>query len=220
MISGALTIRSVAVAAAGAAALIGVLLASAPFVRIVDNALHDGMVSTISPWTAPPDNIVLVTVSEETVSKFAYRSPINRKFLADVLSAILAAGPKAVGLDILFDQRTEPANDDELRRVLVEAKHPVVVAYASAVNGLTDNQSRYLEEFTRGLLLGAVDLAKSPVDGTVRALSTGLEHNGTRIPGFATRIARSAGIVTPESGAKPIPMTYYRTADGTSHAFK
>ncbi len=213
-------IQSIAVAAAGVAALIGVFLASAPFVRIVDNALHDGMLTSISPWTKPRDDIVLVTVNEGTLSKFAYRSPVDRKLLADTLSAVLAGGPKAVGLDILFDQPTEPKKDNSLRRVLVGARHPVVIAHAGASNGLTERQTRYLAGFSQGLLTGAVDLGTSPVDGTVRTLISGLKRNGAWLPGFATRVAMTAGIDPPEPKSGVIPMTYYRTKSGAPHAFK
>ena len=220
MISDPLKIRSIAVSAAGVAALVGILLASAPFLRIVDNALRDGMVSTISPWTQPPADIVLVTITEDTLARFAYRSPVDREFLADVLVAILAAGPAAVGLDFLFDQPTEQTKDDKLLQVLAKADRPVIVAHAGVESGLTDKQVRYLAHFTNGLLPGSVDLPQSPVDGTVRGLSTGLEHNDGKIPGFAARIAATAGVVTPRVGSPPLPMTYYRTSGGAPYAFK
>ncbi len=46
---------------------------------------------------------------EETLSAFPYRSPIDRAFLASVIDALARSGVAAVGLDVVLDRPTEPA---------------------------------------------------------------------------------------------------------------
>ncbi|MCB1456905.1 MAG: CHASE2 domain-containing protein, partial [Nitratireductor sp.] len=88
--------------------------------RPVENLLSDLLSSTSSPFVGKPDGVVVVAIGEETLKQFPYRSPIDREFLAGVVAAVAKARPKAIGIDILFDQATEPAKDGELARVIAE----------------------------------------------------------------------------------------------------
>ena len=193
-----------------------VLAVSLPFVRLADNALRDLLITTISPWTSPPRDIVTVAITEDTLKAFPYRSPIDRAFLAKILTKILAAGPRAVGIDILFDQPTEPAKDEALRAVLKSATRPVIIAYADAVNGLGPHQTAYLAHYSEGLATGAVDFAKDRGDGTVRNLLPGHDHGGQWHPSLVAAMAASQGIAVPRHA---LPMTYYRGAGGEPYAF-
>ncbi len=196
--------------------LIVILAVSLPFVRLADNALRDFLLTTASPWTTPPKDIVIVAITEDTLKDFAYRSPIDRGFLARILTKILAAGPKVVGLDILFDQATEPAKDEALRAVLKSAPHPVIIAYADAANGLTSHQSAYLAHFSEGLATGAVDIAKDRADGTVRNFLPGHDHGDQWHPSLVAAMAATQAIPVPRQA---LPMTYYRRPGGEPYAF-
>ena len=212
--------RAAGILIAGLVLVAGLVLASAPFVRLINNGLGDVIVTTISPWTKPPGNIVLVTIGENTLAKFPYRSPVDRKFLAEMISTLLAARPKAIGIDILFDQPSEPAKDEMLRAVLAGASVPVIVARAGAANGLTGAQIKYLSAFSANLQSGSVDLAKSGVDGTVRMLSLGNGRSGVWVPGFASLMAAVQGIKLADPDTPLVPMVYYRTANGEPFRFK
>jgi adenylate cyclase len=75
-----------------------------------------------------PD-IVLIYVSRSTLDGppyYPYVSPIDRKLLADLVSAVDGAGPRAIGFDFILDRLTVPDKDALLRDVLRHAKAPLV----------------------------------------------------------------------------------------------
>ncbi len=208
--------RSNAARAAAALALVAVLAISLPFIRLADNAARDLMLTTISPWTSPPSDIVMVAVTEDTLGAYPYRSPIDRGLLATVISRVLAAGPRAVGIDILFDQPTEPAKDAALRAVLKSASVPLFIATADATNGLTAAQTGYLKRFSTGLGTGSADLIKDRGDGTVRTISPGQYRDGSWRPSLVATMAASQAIVVPST---PMPMTYFHSDKGDPFVF-
>ena len=69
-----------------------------------------------------------------------------------------AAGARAIGVDVLFDQRTEPDKDDRLRRAILGAKAPVIVGWAGREGGLTDRQLEFQSAFTAGMSTGHVHI--------------------------------------------------------------
>ena len=56
-------------------------------------------------------------------------------------SSLFPKAVRAIGIDILFDQATEPAKDAELQRTLRELSVPLVVARVDAGIGLSDSQT-------------------------------------------------------------------------------
>jgi adenylate cyclase len=82
-------------------------------------------------WSKHPETqhkrIALVYVTEKTLEPYPYLSPTNRLLLADIVKAVDAAGPAAIGLDFIIDRKTEPANDDSLVAAVRNAKAPVVL---------------------------------------------------------------------------------------------
>jgi adenylate cyclase len=184
--------------------------------RPVENYIRDLMMSSISPFVSPPDEIVLVTVNETTLAEFSYRSPIDRAFLASLISHIVEAGPKAIGVDILFDQPTEQHKDIRLERALQNIDVPVVLASAGPEDGLSDKQLAYLNAFAPDLARGLATLARDPLDGVVRELFTGRETDTGFVPGFAAALAKSAGI-EPQQTRRA--MVYYHGADSQGFNF-
>jgi CHASE2 domain-containing sensor protein len=71
--------------------------------------------------------IALIYVSEKTLESHAYLSPTDRQLLADLIKAVDAAGPAAIGFDFVIDRPTEPAKDAALLAALRDAKTPVVL---------------------------------------------------------------------------------------------
>jgi adenylate cyclase len=61
-------------------------------------------------------SIVLVYVSDATLDRLPYVSPIDRKLLAELIQAIDQAGAKLIGLDIILDHHTEAIKDELLRQ--------------------------------------------------------------------------------------------------------
>jgi adenylate cyclase len=201
----------------------------AVFARPVENFVHDLKMSTVSPWTDPPRDIVLVTVTEDTLKQFAYRSPIDRGFLAALVTKIAAAKPKAIGIDILFDQATEPEKDAALKAALIEAVDkqgvPIILAEADKSDGLSDKQSAYLDAFSSGIGRGLVTLLRDPLDGVVRRMFLGRQTDEGWKTGFVAALAEAGGGVAGnqatggENGQGSRDLVYYRQGNAVPFAF-
>ena len=220
-----LSLRGV-VAAILAAAF--VLVATLIAVRPLENLSRDLMVSALSPFTAEPSDIVLVTVTEDTLAKFPYRSPIDRAFLAGLIARIDAGGPRAIGIDLLFDQATEPEKDAALARALEIAKSPVVIAAAELADGLSQKQAQYFAGFAPSARRGLAVLRRDPGDGVVRRRFGGRNEAGAWRPGFAAAIAQAAGIANNRANDRANDraedrgeglLVYYRTQEAAPFAF-
>jgi adenylate cyclase len=71
----------------------------------------------------------MVVYTDETLEALAKRSPLDRKMLADALTAIDAMNPKAIGIDILIDQ--PQAEDPILAEAMRRLRTPTFLAFAS-----------------------------------------------------------------------------------------
>ena len=94
-----------------------------------ERALYDMRVILTAPKVDQDPRIALVVFTDETLKRVEKRSPLDRKTLADALTAIDAMNPKAIGIDILIDQtqREDPILIDAFRKM----KTPTYLAYAS-----------------------------------------------------------------------------------------
>src|SRR5579883_634499 len=146
-----------------------------------------------APVQPRSDRIIIIGITEETLARLPYRSPIDRAFLAHLVAALAAAQPQAIGLDILFDRPTEPAKDLELRNVLESVPVPLVAAMEQ--NPQESAEQRKFAEASLGVRrLAAVGLLVDPLDGTVRDY---LPYGPTGEPGFATVLGETAGVAAP-----------------------
>jgi hypothetical protein len=66
-------------------------------------------------YRAPTQNprIAIVAINDSTLKDYS-SSPIDRGLLAKVITAIDTAGAKAIGIDVFFLKKTEPAKDAAL----------------------------------------------------------------------------------------------------------
>lgn len=182
----------------------------------LENILRDVMMVSISPFTHAPPDIVVVSITEQTLANFPYRSPLDRGFLADIIARIETAHPRVIGIDLLFDQATELQKDARLETVIETASVPVVIAWASRTDGLTQRQSDYLNAFAPSAKRGLAALSHDNLDGVVRGAFPGREAEGGWTPSFAAAIAASTGI---SRGHWPEEMVYYRTANSLPFNF-
>ncbi len=164
-----------------------------PFLTVFENWADDLRTGLLSEPLSQDGNIVVLAITEQTLAldALAVRSPIDRDWLAKQLQAVIDAEALAVGIDILFDQATEPARDDRLRTVLAESDIPVVTAWASGKHGLSPAQTEYLGAFTANNPQGSIVLRLDPHDGIARHVAGG---NDEGVPAFSRRLAAAAGI--------------------------
>ncbi|WP_417766946.1 CHASE2 domain-containing protein [Stappia sp.] len=160
---------------------------------------------------APPEavasRIAVVVVTEETLAAFPYRSPIDRGFLAALIDRLDAAGVRAVGIDILVDQPSDPAKDAAFFAAMDRARAPITLALATSADGLTERQGAYIERHVLPRRHGLIALGRDEIDGVVRHLPKPGDNGGTRHPTFATSIAGAAGI-TPDNTAGSSRILY------------
>ena len=85
----------------------------APLAR-VNQFLQDWEITSSFAATAPQDpDIVVVAIDEDTLRQFPYRSPVDRKYVADLIRALEKHGPKVIGLDLCS---TSPPNPTRTMR--------------------------------------------------------------------------------------------------------
>ena len=197
-------------AAAGAAAPRGF-----PPAVLVEDWLADVRLASLVPVEPLREDIVILGVGEDTMAQeeMRYRSPINRALVAQWVEAADAAGARAIGIDILFDQRTDPELDGQLRRAILGAKAPVVVGWASAEGGLTEGQLAYQSDFTAAMSTGHVHIGEDAF-GTVRWIEPPIEDAGVvRLP-LVAALAEAHGVAPP---AERLEIAYRGpTPKGTS----
>ena len=175
--------------------------------QALDNRLADMRIADLSAPEPQHPDIVVVTVTEDTLATLEYRSPLDRGFLAGVLMALEARGVKAIGLDILFDQPTDPAKDRTMRAALTGLEVPVIAAWADKRDGLTEKQQTYLTAFLDSATRGYAGLRPDSRDGTIRWADADAGADGVETAGLAAAVARAVGAEAP----KGVMALAYRT---------
>ena len=177
--------------------------------------LEDFRVANFSPGVSQNDDIVVLTITEETLATFKYRSPVQRKFLADLLELLDPLQAKAVGLDLIFDQPTDPGEDARLQETMRALKTPLVVAIGDERAGFTAAQLNFQSTYLSGISKGLANLPKE--DGIVRSSFDGRLVDGEMTSGFAYRLAEASGTEPPPGRWR---LTYSGTTDDGSPVFR
>jgi adenylate cyclase len=101
----------------------------------------DLLTAYLSPAAKSQDRrIALVKISEDSLQ--GYLSPIDRDFLGRLIGRIDSAGPRAIGIDLIFDRPTETEKDGALIDTIRDAKAPVVIS-ALYVDSLAPGQRSF-----------------------------------------------------------------------------
>ena len=169
-----------------------------PFVAAAEAWLSDARVALLTPAPATQHaDIAVLSITEDTLASFPYRSPIDRGFLVELLAQLEQAGVRAVGFDILFDQKTEEEKDTALAKAILDFPAPVVIAWADETAGLTGAQQDYLGRFlaASGAEAGFVNLLMDG-DGVVRRQVTVVPSSD--LSSFTVALAKAAGAEAPQ----------------------
>lgn len=149
--------------------------------------------SAPSPPPQTLSRIVVVMVTEDALATFPYRSPIDREFLAGLIERLDQAGASAIGIDILLDQPSLLQKDRALFSAIDEASMPVVLAYATAADGLTERQTAFSARNVATRRHGLIALPRDEIDGVVRHVPLARADRGERLSTFASVLAGEAG---------------------------
>ncbi len=148
---------------------------SLPLAGDAERGLYDLRFQT-NARTAPglDERITLVVYNDDTLEGLGKRSPLDRRTLARALAALDRLGARAIGIDILIDQRQD--EDEELIRAFRTMRTPTYLAFAShAANPQQMEvwQEAFLRElFTRvgqgRLRPASIKLEPDTEDGAIR----------------------------------------------------
>lgn len=188
-----------------------------PLFHAAEVRLADLRVALLSKPEPQHPDIVIVAVTEDTLAGLAYRSPLDRAFLAGLVNHLDAVGARAIGVDLLFDQPTEPAKDAALREAFTAARAPLVLAFADTQDQLTERQQAHLQAFTQDFARGYVTLVTDPAHGVVRWIYPGRAFEGAWLPGFPSAIAQLLGAEPP---AELTPLAYRMPPDEATPPFR
>jgi adenylate cyclase len=160
-------------------------------------------------------DVCLVLISEDTLSEYPARSPVDRGLLGDLVRAVDNAGPRVIGLDFIFDWKTP--EDDGLLTAIHEARRPVVL-------GAIDDRDkhrldwRFYEAHRRSIEIQKNFLAEA-IRGTNGGVTIGhlfLEQKGGRLALGDSAVRRVASNNT----GSPYPLSFSQlvvNADGAQH---
>lgn len=197
----------VAVLAAAAAVL---AVQALPPLTAAQRLTEDWAVARLAPARPQHGRVVVIAITEETLARLPYRSPLDRTMLAELVGGLRAKGAAAIGLDVLFDQPSEPAKDRALHDALTAPGAPVAVLAAGAPAELTQRQHVFHGQFLAGLLSGHGHLARDRLDGVVRRHLPWLDGK-LSLPAV---LAAAAGQVP--AALVPQTIDWLRPADGRS----
>jgi len=119
-----------------------------PLTNAAERAFYDMRSYYSADIVEPDDRVVAIVFYDETLYQLEKRSPLPRDVIASALRTLDQMNPKAIGIDILFDQ--PQAEDGELIDALRGMQTPVSVAYANIETNQDDigkQQQEYLEAF-------------------------------------------------------------------------
>jgi adenylate cyclase len=162
----------------------------------VEAFTQDVRVANLSAPSAPEPGIVIVAITERTLDGFAYRSPIDRRFLARLLESIAAQHPKAIGIDVLFDRPSDARSDRVLRETLSRHGASIVLAAPSQDGAALRPESRaFWRSYSAAAPSGDGALILSRRDRTVRSQIPAAADGAPN--SFAAMLAARAGARLP-----------------------
>ncbi|MEO5376204.1 MAG: ATP-binding protein [Magnetococcus sp. DMHC-6] len=191
-----------------------------PFLSLMGNWMIDFRVASLSPPQPQNKEIVVVTITDETLRQFPYRFPVDRAFLTALLNDLEKKEVRAIFLNLLIDQPSEASKDAALKEIIWSLKIPLVVSYGLDHSGrqLSRAQSDYLENFVPPNTRGLANFIRDPLDGNVRWIYPGqYQPNGVFIPGATLAIAAKSGHhITP---GDPIPIAWHGSPNAETSPF-
>ncbi|HEY1709269.1 MAG TPA: CHASE2 domain-containing protein [Rhizomicrobium sp.] len=162
----------------------------------LDTLVGDYQTAILSPLEPQDPKIVIAAVNEDTLAQFPYRSPIDRGFLANLITSLAAKHPKAIGLDVLLDQPTEAAKDDALSKALRDTQIPIVVSYATSSSIVTDQQASFLDHYVPKADRAFATLASDNHDIVRWIYPGGRGRDGHYIASFPRALAAKVGVAS------------------------
>lgn len=164
----------------------------------------------VGPQPPNDPDIVVVGITEDTLSSLPYRTPIDRAFLASLIDTLQQRHVRAIGLDVLLDRPTEPAKDAMLHEALRRPGAPVVAISVGPDTAASAEQRRFLADFLNGVRVGDANLLRDRFDNTVRVHAP--YNPATGAPSLPAALATALHVAVPRD---PFPIEWRRPVPGT-----
>ncbi len=107
-------------------------------------------------------NLAIVSITEESLEPYPYILPINRGYMADLVTAINEAGARAIALDFFFVRDTETDPDDKLKKALAKASGKVILGAFEQPRKKAQLEYQYNFIDGVGASAGYIDLLPDP----------------------------------------------------------
>jgi class 3 adenylate cyclase/CHASE2 domain-containing sensor protein len=208
-------IGAVAVALVIAAACV-LAVEHVAFLTAGERFIEDLQIAFEAPPAAQDSDILILAVNEDTLRQFPYRAPIDRAFLSRLLAALDAKHPRAIGLDYLLDQPTEPQKDAQLRQALHTMKTPLVVSYLENSDNVSGGQVSYLNGFVPPADRAFANIGTDQTDTVRWILPGGRDAHGHFLLSLPRALAAKAGVKSPD---RQISIAWHGDGGRNSPAF-
>jgi len=187
-----------------------------PIFTAAEEWVADLRIAHLTPDEAVSEEIIILAITDDTLAALPYRSPVDRGFLAELIQILRARDVRAIGLDILFDQPTEPAKDAQLQAALAAVTQPVVVAWADERLDVSLSGQEYLAAFAGTAVRGYAALTKDSIDGSVRRHRPRWESESGTVLSLPGALADALGAEVPHD---PFRIDYRGRPDASTPAF-
>ncbi|HXC53952.1 MAG TPA: adenylate/guanylate cyclase domain-containing protein [Rhizomicrobium sp.] len=206
-----------AVAIALAASLLAVYaVGNLSFLTSAERFVEDWQIAFRSPPEPQDPGILILAVDESTMQHFPYRSPLDRGFLAGLMTSLDAKHPRAIVLDYLFDQPTEKDKDDALRAALHAMQTPTVVSYFEAGSTVAADQTAYLNAFVPANMRALANIGTDQTDTVRWILPGGPAAGGQTLLSVPRKVAALVGVKTADAR---VPIVWRADAGDNQPAF-
>ncbi len=198
------------------AALISALLPTTPvFTHAIEMWARDARIALTTPPEPQNEDIVIIALTDETLDTLPYRLPVDRDFMADVITTLKDAGVRAIGIDSLYDRTTESDKDARLLQVLHDTDIPIVPIWAGEKFGVVGERRKILEQFIGSGPSGHGVIFHDRFDRTARRQKPLWDPTSPYPYQFQAAVAKSVGVSVPPH---IVPIAWRgETKDGASH---
>ena len=179
----------------------------------LERMIDDIAVSRHTPDAEPHPGVAIVAIDDATIQKLPWRSPIDRRFLADLLEILDQGRPSVIGIDVtFFEPSFEPSHDERLAAVIANMQTPVVLATGLMRDSLESGLMRrpltpLFEESS--VITALANLPVSKDDRTLRDFRTAFaDDTGALHDTMAAVLVRTAGADVARS-TEDVPIDWY-----------
>ncbi len=163
--------------------------------RVASYWLDDLRLAYFSAPEPQHDDIVVLTITEDTLAELPFRSPIDRAYLAGKIDTLADKGARLVALDVILDQPTTETDDRKLIDAFNDFPGAIVVAAGDRQTNLTERQIVAQEKLLAGIPAGLAVIPKT--DGVVRYTFPGRQSDEKFVASFVHTMATQLGKTPP-----------------------